>query len=155
MAIIIIVQSYFRLLNPPPLPYAYRLADVAPDPPLLCPGDELVYTPVIDITRAPLIINLYRTIYSRDLDQTFVFGGEPVVAIHDHIHSITRTYGLTVPDLPPGAYEMFEGAQDNSTRAAVFSVPFVITDGCPPRPELGLDLQRPSIRPIDQPPPAP
>lgn len=152
LAIVVVVHSYIRLLRPPPLPYEYRLVDQAPDPPVLCPGQELTYTPVINITRAPLVINLYRTIYSRDLDQTYVFGGDPVVAIHDHVHAITRTYGLTVPNLPAGKYELFEAAQDYSTRATVFAVPFVVPGGCTPRPDLGLDLQRPSIRSKDQPP---
>lgn len=151
LAIIVTVHSYIRLLRPSALPYEYHLTDQAPMPPVLCPGQELTYTPVIKITRAPLVINLYRTIYSRDLDQTYVFGGDPVVAIHDHIHTITRTYGLTVPNLPAGNYEMFEAAQDNSTRATVFAVPFVIPGGCVPRPDIGLNLQRPSIRPKDQP----
>lgn len=147
LAIIVVVHSYIRLLNPAPLPYEYALLSTDADPPIVCPGQDLIYTAVIHVTRAPVVINLYRTIYSRDLDQTFVFGGSPIVAIHDHAHTITRTFGMTVPNLPPGNYTLFEAAQDYSTRATVFGMPFVVPGGCTPRPDLPLELQRPSLAP--------
>lgn len=154
LCIIVISHAYLRyVIFPPTLPYEYTVIDKAPDPPVLCPGAELIYTAKIMITRVPLVINLYRTIYSLDFDQTYVFGGDPVVAIHDHVHTIVRTYALVVPNLPPGKYELKEAAQDNSTRATVFTVPFSVPAGCPDRSDLPLQLQQPTIRTKDQPAP--
>jgi hypothetical protein len=147
----VVLHAYYRLIFPPPLPYQYTLIGKAPESPVLCPGAELIYTRRVEITRAPVTINLYRTIYSLDYDQTFIFGGAPIVAIHDTEHTITRTFGMVVPNLPKGSYQLRESAQDFSTRSAVISVPFTVPAGCRDRPDLPPQLERPNIRVRDLP----
>lgn len=143
LCIVVITHTYIRFLFPPALPYAYTTPSRAGPPPTLCPGATLSYPATIQVTRAPVVIHLYRTIYSLDSDQTAVFGSDSVIVIHERNHQVTRIFEVVIPQLPPGNYALVEGAQDNSTRPSTFSIPFGIPQGCTPRPDLVPQLQRP------------
>ena len=129
-AVLVLVQTF----RPPDPPISYDAAIYLPERPDLCPGDMLVYTNTLRISRPAIITaaatwfrghdGMARPAITTPASETTVrVFTEPVI-----IGPVRREN--KVPALPPGEYEYHFGASDGISLPAVHAVPFTIRAGC-------------------------
>jgi len=100
----------------------------------VCPGTTLEWTDRVEVRRQNGIV-MYATSV-RDVDrQTVVSDITPEYDIlDDRVPDIvTRQQSFSVPDLPPGSYEVVHAAHPTAVHGASDSyiVPFDVREGCP------------------------
>lgn len=108
-----------------------------PEKGTLCPGETLVFTPTLIITKAPVVLELTTTFFEDDPPHS--------VGPRDLENSVQRSIQLStgerttairmvVPDLPPAddyrVIRALENTQGNSV-VSYTSVPFAVSANCP------------------------
>lgn len=98
----------------------------------LCPGDALTVTYKVKTSKVPSIINIYDNWRSVDLGYNVLLDVDgPVHSIISTPEDFTRVLTVTVPNVPPGAYEYVRAAQEDGAPVSVMSVPVKVLR-CPP-----------------------
>lgn len=118
-------------LAPPPFHYSATM--YAPERGDVCPGETLKWTPELHVRRAPTLLIVARTVWDVEGRRTLYPEKEPSFFVWTELEdgkAIARPTEATVPDLPPGAYEIRTAATGFNSEPATYRVPFVIKPGC-------------------------
>lgn len=100
----------------------------------LCPGDTLAFTPTLDVTRAPLLVEVTASWWDVDNQRTAIQAkkGDVAISIFRSNRPTTRPLRIPVPQLPPGKYEYLRATESTTgSISAITSVPFVVPGNCP------------------------
>lgn len=126
VGLVVVVSLLYQASQPP---IAYDQPVYTPEQAALCPGEELVYTNTLTVDRAALVpFNL--AWWSVDKAR-FVGAPEPLLyRPFPGPARITARRANTVPDLPPGQYELWFVAGETGRSAAGHVVPFSVRGGC-------------------------
>lgn len=130
MALLLVI--YQSVQRPPPL--QYDRAVYTAERPALCPGEMLVYTNTLTISRASIVLSYISWFKGRGA------AARPVFVPYDNpvpprVFTQPVTIGPNrrenvIPKLPAGAYEFHFGASDGISLPATHVVLFSIRPGC-------------------------
>lgn len=110
---------------------SYDLLHV-PERTAYCPGDEIEWSVDIRLTGNGFErLEIVRTIWNVDEERTVIFDTEPEYSVifGEEAQAHPRL-SYTVPDLPPGRYELRVAASGNLTRVTGYAIPFTVPEGC-------------------------
>lgn len=129
--LVAVVWALLSVLLTPSL--RYDALRYIPERPILCAGDTLTYTNTLTVDRPGLITF---TASWHQVPSQLPIG--PDDTLHPRVFTVPTVIGPkrrtnTVPNLPPGSYELHFGAGEIGGRVAVHAVPFTIAD-CAERP---------------------
>lgn len=128
MTVITFVLTIRATLFDPP-PFHFSSPVYHPRRTDLCPGQTLEWADTRIVTSRNVAVTLYQSLWDVDEQYTIAPGGAPEAYIWREPQTITNERAYTVPDVPPGLYEM-RVASPHERGAEVYSVPFAVKD-CP------------------------
>lgn len=112
---------------------AYSSPVYQPERSEVCPGDMLVFTPTLNLSRAPIIVEVSSSWWDVVAGRTAVSGkkGDVSISIFRKNENVERRLEVLVPPLLPGRYEYLRATESSTgSRTSVTSVPFVVPNGC-------------------------
>lgn len=133
LAGMIFIYQQVRTTPAPPLSYDHAV--YVPERADLCPGESLIYTNTLVITRPAIIVSSLSWFHGRGAQ------ARPVTTVAEtplpaRVFTVPVTIGPNrrenrIPaGLPAGDYELHFGASDAISAPAVHTVPFRIRAGC-------------------------
>lgn len=124
-AITLLFDIYNNFLDPPP--FHFSSPTYHPKRTDLCPGEVLEWADTRIVTVNNVAVAIYQSLWDIDERHTVAPGGEPETYIWLHPATITNERAYTVPNVPPGLYEL-RVASPHERGAEVYAVPFAVRD---------------------------
>lgn len=124
-----LIGLYINDVATPPVSFVDK--QYAPDNSSVCPSDIIILQPEIEVNKVPVIAQVVHSWWSVKDAMTAKFEGQTLYTIYTETGEFSRLWSVTVPDLPPGIYELRIGIQDNYYRkGSVTSIVFNVPEYC-------------------------